>query len=78
MYKLKNKNEINNIDFSKHFNADETAQKFIKVKTCPYIPNSLLIFPRTPFTFHGVEKINIEEKERNLLLLNYYLIKKTH
>ena len=55
-----------------HFNLEDTKKKFRRVKTCPFIPNSVLIFPRTPMSFHGVEEINIDQKERNLLLLNYY------
>ena len=55
-----------------HYSAEETKQNFKKIKTCPFIPNSVLIFPRTTVSFHGVEEVNIDKKERNLLLLNYY------
>jgi len=58
---------------SKHFNMEDTKKNFQKVKTCPFIPNSVLIFPRTSTSFHGVEEVNIDQKERNLLLLNYYI-----
>jgi len=56
-----------------HFNLEDTKKNFQKVKTCPFIPNSVLIFPRTSISFHGVEEVNIDQKERNLLLLNYYI-----
>ena len=58
---------------STHFNMEDTKKNFQKVKTCPFIPNSVLIFPRTSTSFHGVEEVNIDQKERNLLLLNYYI-----
>jgi hypothetical protein len=64
---------INKIDSTQHFNYEQTKNNFKKIKTCPFIPNSVLIFPRTSESFHGVEEINIIQQERNLLLLNYYL-----
>ena len=69
---------IVDIDSNKHrhFTTEQTKQNFIKVKTCPFVPNSLFLFPRTKSSFHGVEEVNIEQKERNLLLLNYYIDKK--
>ena len=54
------------------FSLKVTKKNFQRIKTCPFIPNSVLIFPRTPMSFHGVEEINIDQKERNLLLLNYH------
>ena len=66
---------INEIKSENHFTLKNTKKLFNKIKTCPFIPNSLLIFPRTNNSFHGVEEVNIEQKERNLLLLNYYLKK---
>jgi len=63
---------INKIDSTKHFSFDETQKNFTKIKTCPFSPNTALIFPRTGESFHGVEEININQEERNLLLLNYY------
>ena len=73
LYKAKER--IDEKDISKHFSLQETQAKFTKVKTCTFLPNSVFIFPRTTNSFHGVEEINIEKKERNLLLLNYYLDK---
>ena len=69
LYKPKNE-----ITASKHFSLEETRKNFLKIKTCPFIPNSVLIFPRTARSFHGVEEVNINKKERNLLLLNYNFI----
>jgi hypothetical protein len=63
---------ITKIDSTTHFNFDETQKNFQKIKTCPFSPNTALIFPRTSESFHGVEEININQEERNLLLLNYY------
>jgi len=63
---------IYSADPLKHHSAEETKQNFKKIKTCPFIPNSVLIFPRTSMSFHGVEEVNINQKERNLLLLNYF------
>ena len=58
-----------------HFTVKETKNRFKKIKTCPFSPNSLFIFPRTQASFHGVEEVNIDQRERNLLLLNYYINK---
>ena len=60
----------------RHYSKEETKKLFVPVKTCPFIPNSLLIFLRSNNSFHGVEEINIMQEERNLLLLNYFLKKK--
>jgi len=59
-----------------HHTKKETINNFKKIKTCPFVPNSVLIFPRTNNSFHGVEEVNIQQRERNLLLLNYYFDKK--
>ena len=58
------------------YSKEETKKLFVPVKTCPFIPNSLLIFPRSNITFHGVEEINTMQEERDLLFLNYYFNKK--
>ena len=63
---------ISDIDHDMHHSNVDTAKNFEKVKTCPFIPNSLLVFPRNNHSFHGVEEVNIEKKERNLLQLNYF------
>tara|TARA_B100000029_G_C17458941_1_gene917761 strand:+ start:391 stop:1152 length:762 start_codon:yes stop_codon:yes gene_type:complete len=89
LFYLPNNNELKNIgtalykpnikieddQLKQHFSAEDTKKIFTKIKTCPFIPNSLFIFPRTQNSFHGVEEVNIEKKERNLLQLNYYIKK---
>ncbi len=59
----------------KYFTADQTNKNFKKIKTCPFIANSLFLFPRTQLSYHGVEEVNIDQKERNILQLNYYINK---
>lgn len=44
---------------------------FIKEKTLPFLPNSLFGFLKSDRSFHGVEPIEEENVERNLM--NYYL-----
>ena len=56
---------------SYHMTKELTDKNFKLVKKMPFIPNSLLIFPRTNNSFHGVEEINQEQSERNLIALNY-------
>jgi len=63
------------IEHHRHHSKEDTNKLFKKIKTCPFIPNSVFVFPRTHNSFHGVEEVNIEQKERNLLLLNYYFQK---
>jgi len=55
-----------------HMSPDITDQNFELIKKVPFLPNSLLVFPRTNNSFHGVEKINEDQSERNLIQLNYY------
>ena len=43
-----------------------------KVKTCEFNMNSVFVFDRNNYSFHGVEEINIEQSERNLFLVNFY------
>ncbi len=53
--------------------ADHYAiEDFNLVKKVEFLPNTLFIFPRTNYSYHGVQKINNEGVERNLLLLNFY------
>ena len=54
------------------YSMEDTTKYFKEVKRVPFIPNSVLIFPRTNYSYHGVSSINIGSMERNLLLLNYY------
>ena len=71
IYEPVNKFVVNNVS-GDHFPKNATNKYFKKVKTCPFIPNSVLIFPVTKYSYHGVEEINIQQRERNLLLLNYF------
>lgn len=58
-----------------HFSPKESQEYFKPIKRCPFVPNSLLVFPRTNYSYHGVEEVNIHQQERDLLLLNYHLKK---
>jgi len=59
-------------NYSKHESIENTKQNYIEVSRANFLPNSVLIFPRTDNSFHGVSSINTGSRERNLLLLNYY------
>ena len=71
MYKPKDTAQIDFLQ-DKHYSAKETKELFEEVKLAEFLPNSVLIFPRTDSSFHGVSSINTGSYERNLLLLNYY------
>jgi hypothetical protein len=47
-------------------------ENFEKITTMPFLPNSLFCFPKTDDSFHGVEKIETDEK-RWLLLYDIYI-----
>ncbi|HEX3248564.1 MAG TPA: hypothetical protein VHS05_03985 [Pyrinomonadaceae bacterium] len=44
---------------SKHYNFED----FIRVKTAPYRPNSLLAFMRSDISFHGLEPLSIAGRD---------------
>ena len=69
----KNNTDIPLNQVGSHQTIENTKKHFTKVKTCKFVPNSLLIFPRTNNSFHGVDEINIDSRERDLLQFNYYL-----
>tara|TARA_Y100001970_G_scaffold70679_1_gene89939 strand:- start:559 stop:1302 length:744 start_codon:yes stop_codon:yes gene_type:complete len=48
------------------------VEGFNLIKKIEFLPNTLFIFPRTNISYHGVQTINTQGAERNLLLLNYY------
>ena len=73
LYKLTDKNKLDS--FSLHNTIEETNKNFIETKKVEFLPNSVLIFPRTNISYHGVSSINIGSLERNLLLLNFYFKK---
>jgi hypothetical protein len=52
-----------------HYGFDRFERTF----TAPFLPNSLLGFPKLARSFHGVEPITGEGVERNLLLYNLYV-----
>ena len=64
--------DASQLSSSLHYTKEETEKNFKEIKKVPFIPNSVLIFPRTNISFHGVSSVNIGSKERNLLLLNFY------
>lgn len=54
-------------------------EKFDLVETVDYVPNRLLMFPKTEKSFHGVEKIERPDVKRHLLINNIRLLNKvTH
>ena len=70
LYKPLNKDK--STSFSSHYTMEETKKNFVETKKTEFLPNSVLIFPRTNYSYHGVSSINIGSQERNLLLLNFY------
>ncbi|MEE2705177.1 MAG: 2OG-Fe(II) oxygenase [Pseudomonadota bacterium] len=50
----------------KHHKFDD----FNLSKKIKYIPNRLVIFPRTDASYHGVESININDCDRRLIIIN--------
>ena len=69
LYKL---NDNTNVELGEKGNQHISEKDFTLVKKIPFIPNTLLVFPRTNYSYHGVEKINKDGAERNLIQLNYY------
>ncbi len=69
LYKL---NEDANVELGEKGNHHISEKDFTLIKKIPFRPNTLLVFPRTNSSYHGVEKINTEGAERNLIQLNYY------
>lgn len=73
LYKPKNGVEIQMGEKGNyHATVEMTKDYFDVIGKVPFSPNSLLLFPRTNDTFHGVEIINEESTERDLIQLNYY------
>jgi len=48
---------------------------FIRVKTIEFVPNRLLMFPKTDRCFHGVEPVDLPDIERRLLLYDVQWVK---
>ena len=68
LYEPKDKDFHSKNEIKGHYPIED----FNLVKKVDFLPNTLFIFPRTNESYHGVQTINIESAERNLLLLNYY------
>ncbi len=62
-----------------NFRCEGTArypfEAFRKVAAMSFLPNTLLGFLKTDYAFHGVEEIQDERIERNVLLYNIYVRK---
>ena len=71
LYKMKEDSDLK-ISYNEHFSAEDTKKHFKQIKLAEYYPNSVLVFPRSNTSYHGVNPIDIDSKARNLLLLNYY------
>jgi len=48
-------------------------ERFVRVKSMPYVPNSVFCFFKTDNPFHGVEKLDEEGYGRWLLLYDIYM-----
>lgn len=57
-------------DFTCWGGPHHSFDHFEKVRTVEFLPNRLLVFPKTERSFHGVEKIERKEIERRLLINN--------
>lgn len=62
-------------DFRCEGRTHHTFERFRKVTSAPYIPNSLFAFLKTDAAFHGVERIEAADVERDLMLYNIYVKK---
>jgi hypothetical protein len=51
--------------------------KFDRVATVEFLPNRLLLFPKTERSFHGVEEITRPDVQRRLLIDNVRLLNQT-
>jgi FkbM family methyltransferase len=52
-------------------------EQFERIKTVEFLPNRLLVFPKTEKSFHGVEQIQKNGIERRLLINNVRLLNST-
>ena len=68
LYEAKDKEFHLKNDIKGHYPIED----FNLIKKVEFLPNTLFIFPRTNISYHGVQTINMQGAERNLLLLNYY------
>lgn len=49
------------------------GEHFLRLKTMPFLPNSMFCFVKTNSSFHGVEKIHDQDTRRWLLLYDIYV-----
>ena len=66
------KPKIKDFHLKKSVKGHHSVEDFNLIKKVDFLPNTLFIFPRTNYSYHGVQTVNIGNKERNLMLLNYY------
>jgi hypothetical protein len=57
-------------DGSQHW----SNEKFERVATMPYLPNTLFAFLKTPRSFHGVERVEAPKVRRHLILLDFFSV----
>ena len=74
LYIPKDPNFISNNKEYGHFSHEQ----FHKVITMPFVPNSAFCFIKTNNSFHGVEKMVMEETDRWLLLFDIFLSEKSY
>lgn len=74
LYIPKDPNFISNNKEYRHFSHEQ----FHKVITMPFVPNSAFCFIKTNNSFHGVEKMVMEETDRWLLLFDIFLSEKSY
>ena len=74
LYIPKDPNFISNNKEYGHFSYEQ----FHKVITMPFVPNSAFCFIKTNNSFHGVEKMVMEETDRWLLLFDIFLSEKSY
>ena len=74
LYIPKDPNFISNNKEYGHFSYEQ----FHKVITMPFVPNSAFCFIKTNNSFHGVEKMVMEETDRWLLLFDIFLSERSY
>jgi hypothetical protein len=61
-------------DFTCEGGPHHNSAQFNRIETIEFLPNRLVVFPKTNRSFHGVEQISSNEKPRHLLINNIRLI----
>jgi len=73
IYMPKDLNKLNKALLDLHYPQED----FHKVTTIPFVPNSAFCFIRTNNSFHGVEKLEMEDTDRWSLQYNMYVTQET-